>query len=127
MEIFGHEYGFLYSVGAQQEISDLCPEQDLTKLASLLDGTIKAKTAVYMDLICILSKWYEKAAFAKALAEGREYAEKPLTRDLLMIMDQEQFAAVQLAAFQTLKKDKAQTVETEAAKKNGNGTPSALS
>lgn len=127
MEIFGHDYGFLYSVGAQQEMSDLCPGQDLTKLPALLDGTIKAKTSVYMDLICILSKWHEKAEHARALAEGREYTEKPLTQDLLMVLDKDQFAAVQLAAFKTLQKGKEQTVEAESAKKNGNGTPSALS
>lgn len=114
MEIFGREYGFLLSVGAQQELSDICPGRDLTRLPELLDGTVAQKTDTYIRMLCILSKWHEEA---RAFLEPG-YEKHPLTADVINLMDKDQFAALQMEAFSTLNKGKAQTVEAEPAKKN---------
>ena len=61
MEIFGHEYGLLYSVGAMEELREHCPDHDLNKLGRLLDDAQGGK-----EMLCIMSRWHEKAEAMKA-------------------------------------------------------------
>lgn len=115
MEIFGREYGFLHSVGAEQEIARLCPEGDLRNLRALLGGSGDEAIESAKELLCILSRWFEKA---KAFSEPG-YEPKPLTKELLDLLTPLQFLALQAEAMRRFREDEKQTVEAEAAKKNG--------
>ena len=114
MEIFGHDYGLLYSVGAMEELKERCPDHDLNKLGRLLDDAKGGK-----EMLCILSKWHEKAEAMKARMEGREYQEHPLEMELLDLVNMQDFNELMGEAVAVMFRDREQTVETEEPKKNG--------
>lgn len=114
MEIFGHEYGLLYSVGAMEELREHCPDHDLNKLGRLLDDAQGGK-----EMLCIMSRWHEKAEAMKARLEGREYQEHPLEMELLDLVPMQDFNEMMGEAVAVMFRDRVQTVETEEPTKNG--------
>lgn len=114
MEIFGHEYGLLYSVGAMEELREHCPDHELNKLGRLLDDAQGGK-----QLLCIMSRWHEKAEAMKARLEGREYQEHPLEMELLDLVPMQDFNEMMGEAVAVMFRDREQTVETEEPTKNG--------
>lgn len=114
MEIFGHEYGLLYSVGAMEELREHCPDHDLNKLGRLLDEAQGGK-----EMLCIMSRWHEKAEAMKARLEGREYQEHPLEMELLDLVPMQDFNEMMGEAVAVMFRDREQTVETEEPTKNG--------
>lgn len=106
MEIFGHEYGLLYSVGAMEDVKQICPEKDLNRLGEVprLEGGKK--------LILILSKWHEKAEALMANMEGREYAQQPITEELLSYVPVDQMPDLINEALRVMGAHKTPTVET---------------
>jgi hypothetical protein len=114
MEIFGHEYGLLYSVGAMEELKEHCPDHDLNKLGRLLDDAQGGK-----EMLCIMSRWHEKAEAMKARLEGREYQEHPLEMELLDLVPMQDFNEMMGEAVAVMFRDREQTVETEEPTKNG--------
>ena len=114
MEIFGHDYGLLYSVGAMEELKERCPDHDLNKLGRLLDDAKGGK-----EMLCILSNWHEKAEAMKARLEGREYQEHPLEMELLDLVNMQDFNELMGQAVAVMFRDRKQTVETEEPTKNG--------
>lgn len=108
MKIFGYEYGLLYSVGAMDELKAQCPEQDLNNLGQLLDTPEGGKT-----MLCIMSRWHEKAEAMKARLEGREYTEQPLQPELLDFVPVQDFNEFMGEAVAVMYRDRRQTVETE--------------
>lgn len=114
MEIFGHAYGLLYSVGAMEELKEHCPDHDLNKLGRLLDDAQGGK-----EMLCIMSRWHEKAEAMKARLEGREYQEHPLEMELLDLVPMQDFNEMMGEAVAVMFRDREQTVETEEPTKNG--------
>ena len=114
MKIFGHEYGLLYSVGAMEELREHCPDHDLNKLGRLLDEARGGK-----EMLCILSRWHEKAEAMNARLEGREYQEHPLEMELLDLVPMQDFNEMMGEAVAVMFRDREQTVETEEPTKNG--------
>ena len=114
MEIFGHEYGLLYSVGAMEELREHCPDHDLNKLGRVLDDAQGGK-----EMLCIMSRWHEKAEAMKARLEGREYQEHPLEMELLDLVPMQDFNEMMGEAVAVMFRDREQTVETEEPTKNG--------
>ena len=113
MKIFGKEYGMLYSVGAQEEIAELCPDGDLKRLGEYLKGTAVEANAKSARIPMILSTWYEKAEAMEAAAEGREYEQKPLGWETVELLDMGQFRSLMEEAFAAMGAGRARTVETE--------------
>lgn len=107
MEIFGHEYGLLYSVGAMEDVRKICPDQDLNRLGEVprLEGGMK--------LIIILSKWHEKAEAFMANMEGREYVQQPITEELLSYVPVDKLPELISEALHVMGAQKAPSVETE--------------
>lgn len=114
MEIFGQKYGLLYSVGAMEELKEHCPDHDLNKLGRLLDDAKGGK-----EMLCILSRWHEKAEAMKARLEGREYQEHPLEMELLDLVPMQDFNEMMGEAVAVMFRDREQTVETEEPTRNG--------
>lgn len=113
MEIFGKNYGFRYTVGAEAEIRNLCPGEDLTKLRELLRGRTPESLEATAETICILSRWDEKAR----RYEDREHREEPLTRELLELCTPAEFTALLIEALQAIVRDRAPSVEAQPEKK----------
>lgn len=110
MLLFGKEYGFLYSVGADQELRELMerksrPEASGTNRSAALD--------LMIERLCILSRWYEKAR----KFEDASYTEAPLTPELIRLLPVLTFNALQLEAVDAMARDTKQTVEAEKPKK----------
>lgn len=113
MKIFDHEYGLLYSVGAMDELKAQCPGQDLNNLGQLLDTPEGGKT-----MLCIMSRWHEKAEAMQAHVEGREYTERPLQPELLDFVPVQDFNEFMGEAVAVMFRDRQPTVETEEPDKN---------
>lgn len=113
MKVNGKEYGLLYSVGAMAELKEQCPDQDLKNLRQLLDTPEGGK-----QLLCIMSRWHEKAEAFKARLEGREYTEQPLQAELLDFVPVQEFNEMLAEAVEVMFRDRQATVETEEPDKN---------
>jgi len=113
MKVNGKEYGLLYSVGAMAELKEQCPDQDLKNLRQLLDTPEGGK-----QLLCIMSRWHEKAEAFKARLEGREYTEQPLQAELLDFVPVQEFNEMLAEAVDVMFRDRQATVETEEPDKN---------
>ena len=127
MKLFGREYGMLYSVGAQQEIAELCPENDLTKLSEALGGKAFERTAMAARIPMILSNWHERAESLIAREEGREYTPAPITWDLIALLSVEEFSALLTEAFKVMARDSGRSVEADAGEKKTEAAGSSLS
>ena len=114
-QLFGKEYGFLYSVGAEQEIARLCPGEDLKRIREILAGSTAETIEKRVQILCILSRWHEKA---RALEEGERYEPKPLTREELLLLPNVRFQELHSEALQAMLRDNGRTVEAEPAKKD---------
>lgn len=114
MQILGREYGFLFSVGAEREIMELCPEGDLKNLQALLTASKADGIRKAVEMLCALSRWYEKAA---ALEQGPDYVQQPLTPELIELLPFSQFQALQAEAMQCILRDCGQSVEAAPGKK----------
>lgn len=113
MKVFDKEYGLLYSVGAMAELKEQCQDKDLKNLKQLLDTPEGGK-----QLLCIMSRWHEKAAAMQARLEGREYEEKPLQAELLDFVPVQDFNEMLAEAVDVMFRDRQATVETEEPDKN---------
>ena len=116
MNIFGHDYHFLLTVGASADIADLCPEGDIERLNEALTGAYSHTLDVAMGMIIAMSKGYENN---RELVDPG-YVPKPLTRDQLLNLTQQEFAALEEEAVKAfaVSKERAVEVDTPEAKKN---------
>ncbi len=113
MKVNGKKYGLLYSVGAMAELKEQCPDKDLKNLRQLLDTPEGGK-----QLLCVMSRWYEKAEAFKARLEGREYTEQPIQAELLDFVPVQEFNEMLAEAVDVMFRDRQATVETEEPEKN---------
>lgn len=102
MKIFGHEYGFAFTVGADEEIRQLTGES-----RELPKAEVNARVAM------ILSDWHERAESLRAQAEGREYIPAPLEMETIKHLTYTEFNALVEACDAAIKRDSGRTVETE--------------
>ena len=114
MEILGREYGLLFCVGAEREIMELCPDGDLKNLQALLSASKADAVQKCVEMICVLSRWHEKAA---ALENGAEGAQDPLTPELIELLPFAQFQALQAEAARCILRDCGRSVEAAPGKK----------
>lgn len=112
MEIFGKNYDFLLSVGAEEEIAHLCPDGDIRKLGELMGG--ENAIAGAKKTACILSRWHEK----RRAFEEPDYEPAPLTEELLDLLPFSCFTALQTEVMAAFRRDMKQNVEVDDAKKN---------
>lgn len=113
MKVFDKEYGLLYSVGAMAELKEQCQDKDLKNLKQLLDTPEGGK-----QLLCIMSRWHEKAEAMQARLEGREYSEQPLQIEWLDFMPMQEFNEAISEAVDVMFRDRQATIETEEPDKN---------
>lgn len=113
MEIFGHEYGFLLTVGASAEVAELCPGGDLAKIGEALNGRFSDTIELTSRFVVALSAGYDAAeAYA-----GRPVEHPPLTVEMLKALPMAAFKEVQAAAMRSFRSDTTPSVEVEPSKK----------
>lgn len=120
MEIRGKTYDFLLSVGAEQEIARLCRDGELKNLKELLTAGNAEAIESNKEVLCILSRWAEKA---RAFFEP-DYEPQPLSKELLDLLPIAQYRLLQAEAMQAMARDQRQTVEAEPEKKRNSPTSS---
>lgn len=114
MEIFGHEYGFMLTVGASAEVAELCPGGDLGKIGEALKGRFADTIEVTSRFVVAMANGYDAAqAFA-----GEPVEHPSLTVAMLKALPFAEFKAVQAAAMASFRGDTTPSVEVEPAKKN---------
>ena len=113
MEIMGREYKMLYTVGAQQELAELCPDNDLKRLREALSGKAHDVNQEAAKIPIILSEWHERAESLIAQAEGREYAAAPLEWETVQFLTPQQFGELMTEAFTTMARDSGRSVEAD--------------
>lgn len=113
MKIYGRNYGFLFSVGAEQELAGLCPNGELRRLQDVMKGNNQEAIAAAAEVLCVLSRWHEKAQ----AYFNPDYEQHPLTRELLDLLPLETFQQLQNEALGSFRRDGAPSVEAEPPKK----------
>lgn len=115
MEIFGHEYGFLLTVGASAKVSDLCPGGDLTRIGEAFGASSFGSTIRFVaEFIAALAKGYDDAErFA-----GRPVDHPPLTAEMVLALPSSEFNAARQEAMSAFGGSMKGSVEAEPSKKN---------
>lgn len=118
MIINGKERGFLLTIGASAEISDLCPQGDLSRLGEVFSQSYAKQIRVTAKLIAAMSRGYENQKHY----EDPSYEADPLTVDEIMTLDTNTFQELTHEVMQKFGADQKPTVEVEDKKKESSGT-----
>ena len=118
MIINGKERGFLLTIGASAEISDLCPQGDLSRLGEVFSQSYAKQIRVTAKLIAAMSRGYENQRHY----EDPSYEADPLTVDEIMTLDTNTFQELTHEVMQKFGADQKPTVEVEDKKKESSGT-----
>ena len=114
MVIFGEEYGFLLTIGASAAIAELCPDGDLSRIEEVLDETKLSQVINFTAHLCeAMAKGFDDA---KRYA-GEEVTHRPLTADMVLALQKDDFRDVQAAAIAAFRGDTETTVEVAPSKK----------
>lgn len=114
MKIYGKEYGFRLDVKAQADISKLCPGGDIQRFNDIFKGGMKAETFETVARVCvIMSESFER----RRCFEDLNHKFEPLTLDIVMSLDNDEFDQIQREALASYGRDTTPTVETEPEKK----------
>lgn len=114
-ESIKRQYGFLFCVGAEADLARLCPGGDLSRLREVAAGRRADTIETSIEMVCILSRWHEKA---RALECGPEYVQRPLEPEELKLLTLPAFAELQAEAMAAVRRDSEQTVEAQSKKKD---------
>lgn len=113
MVINGKERGFLLTIGASAEISDLCPQGDLARLNEVFDQPYAKQIRATAKLIAAMSRGYEN----QKRYEDPSYEPDALTVDEILALDTATFQELTHAAMEQFRADQKPTVEVEPGKK----------
>lgn len=113
MILHGREVKFLRTIWAVNEISKVCPMNNIGRLTEVLksESTLEVNET-WSTFICALSNGYEMAR----KFEDKDYVLKPVTAEELSVLTEDEFASLLSEATQAWFGDKV-TVETEEPKK----------
>lgn len=118
MIINGKERGFLLTIGASAEISELCPQGDLSRLGEVFNQSYAKQIRVTAKLIAAMSRGFENQKHY----EDPDYEPDPLTVDEILTLDTNTFQELTHEVMQKFGADQQPTVETEAKKKEVSAT-----
>lgn len=92
MIIFGREYHLLMTVQASAEISDACPNGDLSRLGEVLSADMRYSEQVktIAKIVSALSRGYE----TNQKFQNPEYKCEPITEDMILALDSQAFGDV---------------------------------
>ena len=118
--IHGRSVGFARNVFANIEISKLTPDGDISSFGEALSSMNFADSMEAMiSMILILNQAYEM----QMKFEDPQYEGSPLTRDEILLLNDEQFQALTEDAMAQFSEDSKTSIEAEAKNTGGEGTP----
>ena len=112
MFIFGREVGLAVTVGASIKLARLCPDNDLTKIDSLLKGGLTDTLENVMKMAVIMSEAYE----LKQAHILPDYEPNPLTEEELEALDMSELGELMAEVRSAMARDGAQQINTKPAK-----------
>lgn len=115
MNIFGHEYGFMFTVQASIELAEICPGKKLENMNQLFEAdnpTESMRAAAKMAEI--LSRGHEQ--HKKFSDPG--YTPNVLTAEMALALPHGKFAELQKEISKSINSGKETEIELEASKKN---------
>ena len=118
MIINGKEHGFLLTIGASAEISDLCPQCVLSRLGEVFSQSYAKQIRTTAKLIAAMSRGYENQKHF----EDPSYEPDALTVEEIMALDTNTFQELTHAVMEKFVADQKPTVEAEAKKKEVSAT-----
>ena len=114
MVIFGEEYGFLLTIGASAEIAELCPDGDMSRIEEVLDEKKPSHVINFTAHLCeAMAKGFDDAKRFR----GEQVTHKPLTAEMVLVLQKDEFKDVQAAAIAAFRGDTETTVEVAPSKK----------
>ena len=112
---------FARTTWANIQLSKLCPNNDITRLAEITDGNDFAKQMdAMLNIILILKEAYDK----KEKFNHPEFEPCPLSREALECMDENEIVVLLNKAMETFGVDGAVSVETTPTKQKGKNAES---
>lgn len=118
MIINGKERGLLLTVGASVEISDMCPQGDLSRLGEVFDQAYGKQVRATVKMIAAMSRAYEDAKHF----EDPSYEPDALTVNEILSLEPSAFRDLTNEAMKKFIADQTPTVEVEESKKKGSAT-----
>lgn len=111
MKLHGREVMMAYTVGAMQDIAQMCPDKDIRKIGDLFsaDDDMPFDFGAVIKLVSILSYWGEE----KHRWENPGYERRPFTEDELKTLMPDQIQTLLTSAMSVMRGDSEQTIETE--------------
>lgn len=109
MNIFGKELHMAFTIGAMDQMAEMCPDGDITKLAEALDGY--RNIGRLAKFVAILSEQYE---LRKQMETGE--APNPITEEQIMLLMPSEITELETELFAQIGSDATTKVETKAKK-----------
>lgn len=113
MVIHGRERHFLLTVGASAEISEYCPDGDLSRLGEVFDQPYGKQMRAVAKIVAVLSRGYENAQ--KFADNG--YNPCPMTVEEILSLDTATYQELTKEAMSAFTASVSTTIETKSAKK----------
>lgn len=113
MEIRGREIKFLRTVKATVDISEICPDKDISNLPALLGGTIDLSVKAGAKLIHVLNEGYEMNKHF----DDPQYKPRIITEEEIMYLDNKTYNELLESAFASINNGAETTIEVEEPKK----------
>lgn len=113
MNIYGKEINFAFTVGAAKELSELCPDKDLSRLGEASGESFSDRLSFTENLILILNK----AFCAIKTFEGETVA--PVTREELDTLSPQAMMELGAEAMSAFQKDSKGEIDVEGKKDQG--------
>lgn len=114
MIINGKEIKFLRTVKTTSDISNLCPDKDINRIAELFSGDLATTLETGAKLIHYLNEGYEMNKHFM----DRSYQPQVIGVDEIMFLDDETYTKLVNEAVASMGAGAEQTVEVEPTKKN---------
>lgn len=115
MKIFGHEYGFMFTVQASIDLAAICPEKKIENLDKLFaEDDAAASMVAAAKMAEILSRAHEQN---KKFMDP-EYEPCILTAPMALALPHKQFSLLQKEVMESVQAGKETEVELEPSKKN---------
>lgn len=116
MKVRGKEIKFLKSVQAICDITEICPDRDINRIAEIFSGSLDQTQKNCAVLIHTLNKCYEMSKYYDEKALGNDYVPQYLSVEEILYLKQEDYQALLEEAMKAMNEENT-TVKAEKSKK----------
>lgn len=113
IKAFGHEWDFALTVGAYAEISEFCPDGDLSRMSEIFSGESAQVFKAGAALISALANGAEQQRHFEDVG----YVPRKMTPELVLALPPQLYSEMQTAAMAALQTGQETTVNLAPSKK----------